>query len=333
MNAYRNYNNNTSQINKNIEKLSSGYTINRAGDDAAGLAISEKMRAQITGLEGAQKNAKDGISLVQTAEGALTEVHSMLNRMYSLAEQSANGTYDENTDRAQLQKEVSAMRTEINRIADSANFNGLKLLDGSMASVAIDWSATETSMEGYKDLKSFVGISFSGSSEDVDKLVDALTSGGFTAEITSTGKLAKGSVIQFASMGTMKAQTGDGLNVKVTDSSGREVAMTDDGDVTFGDSGEAYAYDGDRRLNFQITNDREETIANIAYRFDAEEPEGGLVSIFEYKRNDGENAGELELQIGDDASPWNILSLSISDIHSAEMGLDNVDISEPPKSP
>ncbi|MBR4211602.1 MAG: flagellin, partial [Oscillibacter sp.] len=69
-NAYRNYNNNTSQINKNIEKLSSGYTINRAGDDAAGLAISEKMRAQITGLEGAQKNAKDGISLVQTAEGA-----------------------------------------------------------------------------------------------------------------------------------------------------------------------------------------------------------------------------------------------------------------------
>ena len=116
MNAYRNYNNNTRQINRNIEKLSSGYKINRAGDDAAGLAISEKMRAQITGLEGAQKNAKDGISLVQTAEGALTEIHSMLNRMYSLAEQSANGTYDENTDRAQLQKEVSSLRTEINEL-------------------------------------------------------------------------------------------------------------------------------------------------------------------------------------------------------------------------
>ena len=133
MNAYRNYTNNTSALSKNLEKLSSGYKINRAGDDAAGLAISEKMRAQITGLETAQKNAKDGISLVQTAEGALTEVHDMLNRMYELAEQSANGTFEDGTDRKQLQKEVDQLKSEINRIADSANFNGIKLLDGSMA--------------------------------------------------------------------------------------------------------------------------------------------------------------------------------------------------------
>ena len=104
MNAYRNYANNTSALSKNLEKLSSGYKINRAGDDAAGLAISEKMRAQITGLDKAQDNAKDGISLVQTAEGALTEVHDMLNRMYELAEQSANGTFEDGTDRKQLQK-------------------------------------------------------------------------------------------------------------------------------------------------------------------------------------------------------------------------------------
>ena len=133
MNAYRNYNTNTSALSKNLEKLSSGYKINRAGDDAAGLAISEKMRAQITGLEGAQSNAKDGISLVQTAEGALTEVHDMLNRMYELAEQSANGTYEDGTDRAQLEKEVTQLKNEINRIADSANFNGIKLLDGSLS--------------------------------------------------------------------------------------------------------------------------------------------------------------------------------------------------------
>ena len=133
MNAYRNYTNNTSALSKNLEKLSSGYKINRAGDDAAGLAISEKMRAQITGLETAQKNAKDGISLVQTAEGALTEVHDMLNRMYELAEQSANGTFEDGTDRKQLQKEVDQLKSEINRIADSANFNGIKLLDGSMS--------------------------------------------------------------------------------------------------------------------------------------------------------------------------------------------------------
>ena len=132
MNAYRNYTNNVASMKKNLEKLSSGYKINRAGDDAAGLAISEKMRAQITGLQTAQKNAKDGISLVQTAEGALTEVHDMLNRMVELATQSANGTYDNTTDRAQMQKEVNQLLEEIDRIADSSNFNGINLLDGTL---------------------------------------------------------------------------------------------------------------------------------------------------------------------------------------------------------
>ena len=133
MNAYRNYNTNTSALAKNLEKLSSGYKINRAGDDAAGLAISEKMRAQITGLNAASKNVKDGISLVKTAEGAMQEIQDMLNRMDYLATQSANGTYDNEVDRANLQKEVTALKAEINRIADSANFNGIKLLDGSLA--------------------------------------------------------------------------------------------------------------------------------------------------------------------------------------------------------
>ncbi len=132
MNAYRNYNTNTSALSKNLEKLSSGYKINRAGDDAAGLAISEKMRAQITGLNAAQKNVKDGISLVKTAEGAMQEIQDMLNRMDYLATQSANGTYDDEVDRLNLQKEVSALKDEINRIADSANFNGIKLLDGDL---------------------------------------------------------------------------------------------------------------------------------------------------------------------------------------------------------
>ena len=133
MNAYRNYNTNTSALSKNLEKLSSGYKINRAGDDAAGLAISEKMRAQITGLNAAQKNVKDGISLVKTAEGAMQEIQDMLNRMDYLATQSANGTYQDEVDRENLQKEVVALKDEINRIADSANFNGIKLLDGTQA--------------------------------------------------------------------------------------------------------------------------------------------------------------------------------------------------------
>ena len=153
MNAYRNYANNTSALSKNLEKLSSGYKINRAGDDAAGLAISEKMRAQITGLDKAQDNAKDGISLVQTAEGALTEVHDMLNRMVELADQSANGTYDVETDRANLQKEVEQLKSEINRIADSANFNGIKLLDGSMsANATTKLTSTATNSKAGVDL-------------------------------------------------------------------------------------------------------------------------------------------------------------------------------------
>ena len=144
MSAYRNYSKNTSALSKNLEKLSSGYKINRAGDDAAGLAISEKMRAQITGLKAANKNVKDGVSLVQTAEGALQEVHDMLNRMDSLATQSANGTYDNEVDRLNLQKEVTALKSEIDRIADSSNFNGKKLLDGSMD------GTTKTTFSGAK---------------------------------------------------------------------------------------------------------------------------------------------------------------------------------------
>ena len=133
LNSYRNLTGNNASVAKNLEKLSSGYRINRAGDDAAGLAISEKMRAQITGLETAQKNANDGISLVQTAEGALTEVHSMLNRMVELADQSSNGTYQNAVDRENLQKEVNSLKEEIDRISESTNFNGINLLDGSLS--------------------------------------------------------------------------------------------------------------------------------------------------------------------------------------------------------
>ncbi len=131
INSNRQYSYNTGQLGKSLEKLSSGYRINKAGDDAAGLAISEKMRAQITGLETAQKNAQDGISVIQTAEGALAEVHSMLNRMVELATQSANGIYD-TEDRDNLQAEMDALAEEITRISENTTFNGTTLLDGSM---------------------------------------------------------------------------------------------------------------------------------------------------------------------------------------------------------
>ncbi len=151
LSAYRNLTNNNSMVSKNLEKLSSGYRINRAGDDAAGLAISEKMRAQITGLETAQKNANDGISLIQTAEGALTEVHSMLNRMVELANQSANGTYMDD-DRKSLQAEVTALLDEIDRISESTNFNGRKLLNGDMSDKSTAASDAKIESSGLTDV-------------------------------------------------------------------------------------------------------------------------------------------------------------------------------------
>ena len=127
-NAYRNLSSNASNGQKNLEKLSSGYRINRSADDAAGLAISEQMRSKINGLDQATSNANDAIGLIQTAEGALTETHSMLQRMVTLATQSANGTYN-STARTAIGDEVTALKAELNRIASTTDYNGVKPLN------------------------------------------------------------------------------------------------------------------------------------------------------------------------------------------------------------
>ncbi|WP_341348681.1 flagellin [Paenibacillus sp. FSL H3-0469] len=133
LNTHRQLSANTAATNKNIEKLSSGLRINRAGDDAAGLAISEKMRGQIRGLDQASRNAQDGISLIQTAEGALNETHSILQRMREISNQSANGT-NTDTDRGALQDEMNQLTSEINRIGNTTEFNTQKLLNGGISS-------------------------------------------------------------------------------------------------------------------------------------------------------------------------------------------------------
>ncbi len=144
INANRQLGMNNSQVSKSLEKLSSGFRINRAGDDASGLAISEKMKAQIKGLEQASANAQDAISLVQTAEGATTEIHNMLNRMVELATKSANGTYDTDVDRAAIQSEVDSLLAEVNRIVKSTNFNGTTLLNGSMKGLKLQVGAAQS---------------------------------------------------------------------------------------------------------------------------------------------------------------------------------------------
>ncbi|MGX8702403.1 flagellin N-terminal helical domain-containing protein [Caproiciproducens sp.] len=137
LNANRMLASNNNAVSKNLEKLSSGYRINSAADDAAGLAISEKMRSQIRGLDQAENNANDGISLVQTAEGALNETASILQRMKELATQSSNGTYQNDVDRENISKEVEALSKEINRISSSTNFNKINLLDGTLGTSEI----------------------------------------------------------------------------------------------------------------------------------------------------------------------------------------------------
>jgi len=131
MNTHRQLGVNSGSLSKSVEKLSSGYRINRAADDAAGLSISERMRAQIRGMEQATRNSQDGISLIQTAEGALQTVNNMLVRIKELATQSANGTYDSTNDRARLQEELDELTNEINNIKDKTKFNGISLLNAS----------------------------------------------------------------------------------------------------------------------------------------------------------------------------------------------------------
>ncbi len=132
LNAYRNLNNTNRAMSRSLERLSSGFRINRAADDAAGLAISEKMRSQIRGLNQAVSNAQDGISLIQTAEGALNETHSILQSMRELAAQSANDTYTDE-DRAAIQQDIDQLVAEITRIGDTTEFNTENLLDGSFS--------------------------------------------------------------------------------------------------------------------------------------------------------------------------------------------------------
>ena len=198
INANRQLGMNNSQVSKALEKLSSGYRINRAGDDASGLAISEKMKAQIKGLETASANSQDGISLIQTAEGALTEVHDMLNRMVELAGKAANGTMASTVDRPALQAEVTALIAEINRIADNTNFNKIKLLDGSLSALTlqIGASAAETLTVTINDMGADGTLAISG--------VNISTQTGATSAITAIETAINTVSTQRANLGALQ---------------------------------------------------------------------------------------------------------------------------------
>jgi flagellin len=179
LNAARHLQNSSSSISKSMEKLSSGYRINRAADDAAGLGISESMRSQIRGLGQAQRNIQDGVSMVQTAEGNLDEVHSMLQRIRELAVQYKNGSID-TTARTSIQNEVNQLASEIGRIGSQAEFNGIKLLAGG-ATVSFQVGANDNEQVGinFLNLATSVGTSYASLStagtSDISEIDAAIT--------------------------------------------------------------------------------------------------------------------------------------------------------------
>lgn len=296
LNSYRNLTGNNNAVSKNLEKLSSGYRINRAGDDAAGLAISEKMRAQITGLNTAQKNAQDGVSLVQTAEGALTEVHSMLNRMVELADQSANGTYDNAVDRANLQKEIASLKDEIDRIADSTNFNGINLLDGSLSTkTTTTLAGTEAGTKAGVDLKFTFAEQFKGKEINVALEHKANAKDKIEATVGADGKITlkmDATVAHSASAIKEALANADIINVAAEDKAKMSSLLAS---ATVTGAGTTGATGGD-----------------------------GFVATATTTPPKGKS---LTLQIGDTSADFNQMAVSVGDMHGEALGIADIDIS------
>ena len=222
VNAQRQLGMNNSSVGKALEKLSSGYRINRAGDDASGLAISEKMKAQIKGLDTASLNAQDGVSVVQTAEGALTEVHNMLNRMTELATRAANGI-NEDTNRQSLQNEIKELQTEIDRISQATNFNGINLLDGSLGG-GTSGAAGVPSISGLQ-LTDTAATKYSGSTADFANVgTNAVDNGkiGMTVNYTDAKGNSQSVKVEMTYSTAKKSLiTADGTEYKVADTDGK----------------------------------------------------------------------------------------------------------------
>ncbi len=258
------------------------------------------MRAQIKGLETATKNSQDGISLVQTAEGALTEVHSMLNRMVELADQSANGTYDNATDRANLQKEIKSLTDEIDRISEGTNFNGINLLDGSLNN-----GTTAKLTFGTTEMEASAGSAFTGTIQikadaavDGDKINVAVDNAGGSLTITLGSKAASSYSADDINK-AVKAAVKEALNP----AAGTPSTVTDPDKVK-------------GLLSFDVS-----FAGNVAVAKDATTDTTAVTSA-----TDTAKAG-LTLQIGDTADDFNKLTVKVGAMDSASLGIGGIDIS------
>ena len=345
---------------KSTEKLSSGYKINRAADDAAGLTISEKMRKQIRGLDKASSNAQDGVSSVQTAEGALTEVHSMLQRMNELAVQASNGTNSKDTDRKAIQDEIDQLNTEIDRVAETTKFNEIYLLKGDDGEKTVNMNAHDAGLKGtlvdngsgkatftMKALSAGDSVSIGGknytigsTAADAQKIVDAQKKVG--GKVTVNGveytydnadtkwKDADGNDVKIgtgANAGEIKIGAGD----KVSDGTTTLTAMTDeknaadgvdDNDNSVITAEKAYSLAKDELVAANHIGDTENTAAVAQDTTNK--------NIFKITTGSAKVANTLSfsLHVGADADMTNKITVDIDTMNSANLGIKGLNVTD-----
>lgn len=256
LNTYRQLSSNSAVGNKSLEKLSSGLRINRAGDDAAGLAISEKMRGQIRGLDQAGRNAQDGISMIQTAEGALNETHSILQRMRELAVQSATDT-NTSADRAEIQKEVDQLAVEITRISTDTEFNTKKLLNGDMgktfATTVNTFNATGMQVVGSDITTGTYTLTKTAAGTDTFTVNSAVGAAIVAADITAASGSSYGNYsLQISNFGATADLTLTGPDGTVTTKTGQSLNVDNTiGGITF--NFDTHAITSNGTISFKLT--------------------------------------------------------------------------------
>ena len=355
-NANRMLNITTGAQSKSTEKLSSGYRINRAADDAAGLSISEKMRKQIKGLDKASSNAEDGVSSVQTAEGALTEVHSMLQRMNELAVQASNGT-NSDTDRGAIQDEISQLTTEIDRVAETTKFNETYLLKGGNGTKDVYMNGHDAGLKGtLTDSATTATFKVAAGALDAGKSV---TIGGKDYTIGST--LAETKALATAA----KAATNTSFTVDDTkynvDAAGKITKDGDTTEVTVDDIvkiGSKVSYDGKTLTAADIdtttgVDKSDSSVISVAHAVDLMEKELTAANnigatktaatakkaaaytskdgvTFDIKKGTAEVADKLSfsLHVGSDADMTNKITVGIETMNSSYLGIKGLNVND-----
>lgn len=355
-NANRMLNITTGAQSKSTEKLSSGYRINRAADDAAGLSISEKMRKQIRGLDKASSNAEDGVSSVQTAEGALTEVHSMLQRMNELAVQASNGT-NSDTDRGAIQDEISQLTTEIDRVAETTKFNETYLLKGGNGTKDVYMNGHDAGLKGtLTDSATTATFKVAAGALDAGKSV---TIGGKDYTIGSTKTEAENSIVKATKGDTV---TIDGTAYTVVEDGGTE--DTTSNKLTLANikkkinEGSTVEYNGTKMTAMKDgdnngVDDADSSVISAAHAVDLMEKEltaannigatktaATAKKVADYTSKDGvtfditkgtaEVADKLSfsLHVGSDADMTNKITVGIETMNSSYLGIKGLNVND-----